>query len=260
MVIISSSPKQVTFLTPQDSMSDESTGEVSESLSFQQDAMLVLTNQAVIDSRTVVVEKKDSKSSLESMMVLHLGHPSDCGPSVGDSHKLTSEKLLADMRHNPTVGALQEDRQEDTEIQNKNIMYFAGGVSVVKPTVSSTDTSPLMDDNSFCSSSTGNNNLSDFQLPVANTGNAVFKKRNGNIMSSPSVLGRIKGPSATRVETGLKAFKRNLPSHEMSLAHVQVMESLPLLSSIGEVHDKAAYARKKYVYPVTSVGKGESSV
>jgi hypothetical protein len=46
---------------------------------------------------------------------------------------------------------------------------------------------------------------------------------------------------------------------KMSLAHVQVIESLTLLSNIGEVHDKAAYAQK-YVYPVTSVGKAESSV
>jgi hypothetical protein len=38
------------------------------------------------------------------------------------------------------------------------------------------------------------------------------------------------------------------------------MEQLPLLSNIVEVHDKAAYAQKKYACPVTSLGKGESSV
>lgn len=261
LVIISSSPKQVTFLTPQNSMSDESDGEVSESLSFQQDSMLVLTKQAVVDSRTVVLEKKDSTSSLESMMVLHLGQQSNCVPSVDDdSHKPTSEKPLADMRHNLPGGALEDDRQKKTVIQNERIMYFADSINVLKPTFSSTDMSPVMDDNSFCSSSTGNNNVSDFQLPVANNGSSVFKKRNGNIMSSPSMLRHMKGPSATSVETGLMASKISLPGHEMSLAHVQVMESLPLLSNIGEVHDKAAYARKKYVYPVTSVGKGESSV
>lgn len=37
-------------------------------------------------------------------------------------------------------------------------------------------------------------------------------------------------------------------------------ESLPLLSNIGEVKEIASYSQKKYVYPITSIGKGESSV
>lgn len=262
VVIISSSPKQVTFLTPQNSMSDGSAGEVSRSPNFRQDPVLASTKRAIVDSRTVVLDKEDSTSGLESVTVLHLGQQSNCVAFVDDdnSHKPTSEKPLGDMGHNLTVGALEEIRQEDTEMQNKNIMYFADNVSVLKPTFSSTDRSPGIDDNSFCTNSTGNNNISDFQLPVPNTGSAVFKKQTGNIMSSPSILRHMKGPSSTSMETGLMVSKRNLPGHEVSLGHVQMMESLPLLSNIGEVHDKAAYARKKYVYPVTSVGIGESSV
>jgi hypothetical protein len=241
-------------------MSDESAAEVSGSPNFRQDPMLALTKRAVVDSRTAVLDKEDS-SDPESVMVLHLGQQSNCVAFVDDdnSHKPTSEKLLVDMGHTLT-GALEEIRQEDTEIQNKNFMYFADNVSVLKPTFSSTDVSPGIDDNNFCTNSTGNNNKSDFQLPVSNTGSAVFKKQTGNIMSSPSILRHMKGPSATSMETELMVSKRNLPGHEMSLGHVQMMESLPLLSNIGEVHDKAGYARKKYVYPVTSVGKGESSV
>jgi hypothetical protein len=149
-----------------------------------------------------------------------------------------------------------------TEILNKNIMYLGDSVS-------SAGTSPVTDDNIFCSSSTGNNNKRDFQLSVANTENAVFKKQNGDITSSPSrekgqVLQRMKDQTAvlcsSDVETGFIHSERNLPDHEMSMAHLQAMESLPLLSNIGEVHDKTVNARKKYVYPVTSLGKGESSV
>jgi hypothetical protein len=41
----------------------------------------------------------------------------------------------------------------------------------------------------------------------------VFKKQNGNIMSSPSMLRHMKVPSATSVETGLMASKISLPGH-----------------------------------------------
>ena len=129
------------------------------------------------------------------------------------------------------------------------------GFSAIKPTFSSADTSPVMDDNSFCSSS-GNNNTKDFQVCVANTEN-IFQKHNGDIMSSPSVL---QHKSASDVETRLMGSTRHLPGHRMSITHLPTMEPLPLLSNIVEVHDKPAYAQKKYVCSVTSVGKGESSV
>lgn len=271
MVIISSSPKQVKFLSPQNSLSDESVGDASESPSRQQDAMFVVTKEAVVDdSRTVLVQNNDSTSSLEGMMVLHLGRSSNHVSSEDDyRHVPTRERLPADIRHNLVVGASEEDRQKGKEILNKNIMYYGSSISALKPNFSSADTSPVTDDNSFCSSSTGNNNIRDFQLSVANTENSVFKKQNGDIMSSPSreedqVLRHTKDQSAalcsSGVEAGLIGSKRNLPGHEMSMAHLQAIESLPLLSNIGEVHDKAVNAQKKYMYPVTSLGKGESSV
>jgi hypothetical protein len=264
MVIISSSPKQVTFLSPQNSLSDESAGNASESPSCQQDTMFVVPEQAVVDDgRTVLVRNNDRTSSLEGMMVLHLGRSSNHVPSQDDyRQKPARDRLLADIRNSLAVRALEEDRQKDKEILNKNIMYLGDSVS-------SAGTSPVTDDNIFCSSSTGNNNIRDFQLSVANTENAVFKKQNGDITSSPSrekgqVLQRMKDQTAvlcsSGVETGLIHSERNLPVHEMSMAHLQAMESLPLLSNIGEVHDKTVNARKKYVYPVTSLGKGESSV
>ncbi|XP_021926065.1 sn1-specific diacylglycerol lipase alpha isoform X2 [Zootermopsis nevadensis] len=270
MVIISSSPKQVKFLSPQNSLSDESAGDASESPSCQQDAMFVVTEQAVVDDgRKVMVQNNDSTSSLEGMMVLHLGRSSNHVPSEDDyKHKPTREMLLADIRHNLAVGGSKEDRQRDKEILNKNIMYFGSSISALKPNFSSADTSPVTDDNSFCSSSTGNNNIRDFQLCVTNSENSVFKKQNGDIVSSSreedQVLRHTKDQNtvlcSSGVETGLIASKRNLSGHETSMAHLQAMESLPLLSNIGEVHDKAVNAQKKYTYPITSLGKGESSV
>jgi hypothetical protein len=237
-------------------MSDESVGEISES--SHQNSTLASIKRADVDSRSV---KEDSTSGLENVMALHLGQQSNCVAFIDDnSHNPTSEKLLENMGHNLTADVSEEIRQENTEIPNKNIIYFADNVSVPKPTFSSSDISQVIEDNSFCCNNTGNNNVSDFQLPVSNTRSAVFKKQNGNIMSSPSILRHMKGPSTASTETGQMVSKRNLPGHEMTLGHVQMMESLPLLSNIGEVHDKAAYARKKYVYPVTSVSKGESSV
>jgi hypothetical protein len=261
MVIISSSPRQVTFLTPQNSMSDESAGELSGSISFQQDTMLVLTKQATVDNTRADLGKDVSTSHQESRAILHLGQQSNYVPFVDDdSQKSTSEQPLRDIGNNMTLGSSEEDGQDDTEIPNRNVMYFADSINVLMPTSSSTGTCSARDDNSFYTSRTGNNNRSDFQLPVSSTDSSVFKKQNGNVMSSPSILQHIKGPSATNVGTGLTASKRNNPGYEISLPHVEMMESLPLLSNIGDIHDRAAYAQKKYMYPVTSIGKGESSV
>lgn len=259
--IISSSPKQVTFITPQNSESDESTGDAPEIPYCQQDTMVVVAKQAADDDGgTILVRNSDSTSGLESMMVLHLGSTSNHVPSEGDyRHKPTRERLLADIRHNVTVGALEEDQQKDTQSLNKNVLCFGESFSAFKPNFSSADTSPVMDDNSFCSS-TGNNNVTDFQVCVANNENAIFQKHNGDIMSPSSMLQHMKDQSVTSVETRLMGSTRHLPGHRMNITHLPAMESLPLLSNIVEVHDKAAYAQKKYVCPVTSVGKGESSV
>jgi hypothetical protein len=233
--------------------------------------MFVVPKQAAVDDgRAVLVQNNDSASSSEGMMVLHLGRSSNHVPSEDDyRHKPTRDRLFADIRHNLAVDASEEDRQKDKRILNKNIMYYGSSISALKPNFSAADRSLVMDDNSFCSSSTGNNNIRDFQLSVANTENSVFKKQNGDIMSSPSreedqVLQHTKDQTAvlcsSSTETGLIGTKRNLPVHEMSMVHLQAMESLPLLSNIGDVHDKALNAQKKYMYPVTSLGKGESSV
>jgi len=270
VMIISSSPKQVKFLTPQSSKSDESAGDASESPSCQQDATLVVTKKTVEDGRTVLVQNNDNMSNLEGMMILHLDMSSNYVPSEDEcSHTPARERLPADIRHNLAVDALGKDRQEDPEIVNQNIMHFVDSINALKPSFPSTDTSPVTDDSFFCSSSIGNNNIRNFQQPFSSTENTVLKKE-GNIMSSPlrnqgQVLQHMKDTSAalcsSGVESGLVDSKRKLPDHETSMAaHLQAMESLPLLSKIGEVHDKAAYSQKKYVYPVTSVGKGESSV
>ena len=258
VAVINSSPKQVTFVTPQNSVSDESMGNTSDSPHCQQDTMLVVAKQATDDNgRTTLVQNSDTTSGLESMMVLHIGRTSNHVPSEGDyTHTSTRERLLADNRHSVAVGAVEEDRHKDYESLNKNVMYFGDSFTAFKPPFSSADTSPVMDDNSFCSS-TGNNNTKDFQVCVANTENVMFQKHNGDIMSSSSVL---QHKSATEVETSLMGSTRHLPSHRISITHLPAMEPLPLLSNIVEVHDKAAYAQKKYVCPVTSVGKGESSV
>jgi hypothetical protein len=261
VAIISSTPKQVTFFTPQNSVSDESARDNSESPHCQQNTMLVVARQATDDDgRTLLVRNNDSTSDLEGMMVLHLGRTSNHVLSEGDySHKPTRERLLADIRHNLAVGALEEDLQKDTESPNKNIMYFGDSFTAYKPAFLSTDTSPVMDDNSFCSS-TGNNNVKDFEVCVASTENAIFQKHNGDIMSPSTVLQHVKDPSATGVAARMMGSTRHLAGHRMSITHLPAIESLPLLSNIVEVHDKAAYAQKKYVSPVTSVGKGESSV
>lgn len=257
VAFINSSPKQVTFVTPQNSVSDESTGNTSDSPHCQQDTVLVVAKQAADDNgRTILVQNSDTTSGLEGMMVLHIGRTSNHVPSEGDyTHKPTRERLLADIRHNMAVGALEEDQHKDSESLHKNVMYFGDSFSAIKPTFSSADTSPVMDDNSFCSS-TGNNNTKDFQVCVGNTEN-IFQKHNGDITSSSSVL---QHKSASDAETRLMGSTRHLPGHRMSVTHLPTMEPLPLLSNIAEVHDKAAYAQKKYVCPVTSVGKGESSV
>ncbi|KAJ9591943.1 hypothetical protein L9F63_001545, partial [Diploptera punctata] len=152
VVIVGSSPKQVKFLTPQNSTNSEDSPEDQDTIS---------------DNPT---------NSLDGMMVLHLSRAS--------SHE-------DDYRHG----------------------VYGDSIDVLRPSYSSAETSPVTDDNSFCSSSTGA----------------------GTECSADS------------------GTKRN---HDTGISH---MESLPLLSNIGEVHDKAALVRKKYVYSITSVGKGESS-
>lgn len=258
VTLINSSPKQVTFVTPQTSVSDESMGNTSDSPHCQQDTVLLVAKQAIDDNgRTILVQNSDTTSGLEGMMVLHIGRTSNHVPSEGDyTHKPTRERLRADIRHNMAVGTLEEDQHKDSESLHKNVMYSGDSIRAIEPTFSSADTSPVMDDNNFCSS-TGNNNTKDFQLCVANTENVIFQRHNGDIKSSSSVL---QHTSATDVETRLMGSTRHHPGHRMSITHLPTMEQLPLLSNIVEVHDKAAYAQKKYACPVTSLGKGESSV
>ncbi|PSN43976.1 hypothetical protein C0J52_17096 [Blattella germanica] len=225
VVIVGSSPKQVKFLTPQTSTNSEDS---PEEVSSNQDAMLVLTKSSVVDDgRTFNLKNEDTAASLEGMMVLHLDRASN---------------REDDFRHKPVGDSniRSDDREKLSEVVNKNIMFIGEGIDALRPSYSSADTSPVTDDNSFCSSSTGNNNIRDFQLPSV-TENAVFQKQNGDV----------KEPNTESADSG---SKRN---HDTGMGH---MESLPLLSNIGEVHDKATYARKKYVYSITSVGKGESSV
>ncbi|XP_069685580.1 diacylglycerol lipase-alpha isoform X2 [Periplaneta americana] len=263
MVVISSSPKQVKFLTPQNSTSDESGAEAPDTPGCQPDTMLVLSKRSVVeDSRTFLPGNDDPTASLEGVMVLRLGRSSEDVPSEElYSGRAAAGRKAANNRQTLPEVPLEEDVQKGAEIVNKNIMYFDDSIDALRPSFSSADTSPVTDDNSFCSSSTGNNNIRDFQLPAASNENIVFKKQNGDIMSSPS---REQGKTLRHVRdsssSGVAGSKRNIPGHDMTTGHLQAMESLPLLSNIGEVHDKAAYARKKYVYPITSVGKGESSV
>lgn len=204
VVIVSSSPKQVKFLTPQNSTNSEDTPPED------QDTMLVLSKHSVADeSRTF--RSNDASSNLDGMMVLHLGRASSCEDDY--KHKICG------------------DREKVSEVVKKNMMLIGDSIDALRPSYSSAETSPVTDDNSFCSSSTGNNNIRDFKLPSAT-----------------------KNVDASTECSADFGSKRN---HDMG---TNQLESLPLLSNIGEVRDKAAYARKKYVYSITSVGKGESSV
>ena len=194
VVIVGSSPKQVKFLTPQNSTNSEDSPD-------EQKTVLVLSNNSVADEgRTLSSRNYDPAG----MLVLHLGRASS-----------------QEEEYTPSVLG-------DGEVVNKNVKLIENRTDALRSSYSSAETSPVTDDNSFCSSSTGNNNIKDFKLPS---------------------IARSVDPSAAELSS-----RRN---HDTGMNQ---MESLPLLSNIGEVHDKGAYARKKYVYSITSVGKGESSV